>query len=108
MKVLSFGGALVYKTSVVLSLEMALHVRTTLLNSQPLTERLGLPVCLKMESKQNSGSFKLRGIGLLCSRVSIILMRAGSPGYKQWACYYFRQLLVAVLALSLHQVSTFE
>lgn len=50
---------------------MALHVRTTLLNSQPLTERVGLPVSLKMESGQNSGSFKLRGIGLLCSRVSI-------------------------------------
>lgn len=55
-------------------LVMALHVRTTLLNSQPLTERVGLPVSLKMDSEQNSGSFKLRGIGLLCSRVNTISM----------------------------------
>lgn len=53
---------------------MALHVETPLLRSGPLSKRLGVPVWLKMENEQKSGSFKLRGIGLLCARVSLELV----------------------------------
>jgi len=45
---------------------MALHVETPLLESRPLSLSSGLPVWLKLESLQPSGSFKLRGIGLAC------------------------------------------
>ncbi len=45
-----------------------LHIHTPLIESAPLTRELGIPVFLKMEALQPSGSFKLRGIGLLCQR----------------------------------------
>jgi L-serine/L-threonine ammonia-lyase len=45
---------------------MALHLETPLVESRPLTVAAGLPVLLKLESLQPSGSFKLRGIGHAC------------------------------------------
>ena len=45
-----------------------LYTETPLLESSPLSKWLGIPVSLKMESMQPSGSFKNRGIGLLCQR----------------------------------------
>lgn len=39
------------------------HITTPLLESLPLSRRLGLPVYLKCENCQPSASFKLRGIG---------------------------------------------
>lgn len=45
-----------------------LHISTPLLEHRSLSARLGKQVWLKMESSQPSGSFKLRGIGLLCQR----------------------------------------
>lgn len=45
-----------------------LHVATPLLMHRPLSAALGKHVLLKMENLQPSGSFKLRGIGLLCQR----------------------------------------
>lgn len=45
-----------------------LHISTPLLEHRSLSARLGKQVWLKMESSQPSGSFKLRGIGLMCQR----------------------------------------
>ena len=45
-----------------------LHIQTPLLEHRSLSARLGKQVWLKMESSQPSGSFKLRGIGVLCQR----------------------------------------
>jgi L-serine/L-threonine ammonia-lyase len=44
-----------------------LSIETPLLESTPLSNILGIPVWLKMEALQPSGSFKNRGIGHLCS-----------------------------------------
>jgi len=44
------------------------HINTPLLLSEPLTAHLGVPVYLKMDALQPSGSFKIRGIGYLCKR----------------------------------------
>lgn len=45
-----------------------LHNRTPLLEHRGLSVQLGKKVWLKLENTQASGSFKLRGIGLLCQR----------------------------------------
>lgn len=45
-----------------------LHSSTPLLEHRNLSAQLGKQVWLKMENTQASGSFKLRGIGLLCQR----------------------------------------
>ncbi|WP_105531761.1 pyridoxal-phosphate dependent enzyme [Solimicrobium silvestre] len=45
-----------------------LHISTPLLAHRPLSSELGKSVWLKMDNNQPSGSFKLRGIGLLCQR----------------------------------------
>lgn len=45
-----------------------LHISTPLLEHRSLSVRLDKQVWLKMESSQPSGSFKLRGIGLMCQR----------------------------------------
>lgn len=46
---------------------MKLYIETPLLESTPLSRILGVPVWLKMEALQPSGSFKNRGIGNLCT-----------------------------------------
>jgi L-serine/L-threonine ammonia-lyase len=46
----------------------SLHIATPLLSHRSLSAALGKQVLLKMESLQPSGSFKLRGIGLMCQR----------------------------------------
>ena len=45
-----------------------LHIQTPLLQHRGLSAQLDKHVLLKMESSQPSGSFKLRGIGLMCQR----------------------------------------
>lgn len=45
-----------------------LHIQTPLLLHRGLSAQLNKRVLLKMESSQPSGSFKLRGIGLMCQR----------------------------------------
>ena len=45
-----------------------LHIQTPLLQHRGLSASLNKQVWLKMESSQPSGSFKLRGIGLMCQR----------------------------------------
>ena len=47
-----------------------LHITTPLLQHRTLSAATGKEVWLKMESAQPSGSFKLRGIGLMCSRAA--------------------------------------
>ncbi len=44
-----------------------LYIETPLLESTSLSKHLGIPVFLKMEALQPSGSFKNRGIGHICS-----------------------------------------
>lgn len=46
----------------------SLHIATPLLSHRSLSAALGKQISLKMESLQPSGSFKLRGIGLMCQR----------------------------------------
>ena len=48
---------------------MALHVQTPLIDSTALKAHAHSEVFLKLENCQPSGSFKLRGIGHLCSEV---------------------------------------
>ncbi len=56
-----------------------LHNVTPLLEHRVLSRELNKSVWLKMESSQPSGSFKLRGIGLLCQR-------AAEKGAKHFIC----------------------
>lgn len=56
-----------------------LHIATPLLGHAGLSAALGKQVMLKMENLQPSGSFKLRGIGLLCQR-------AASAGARHFVC----------------------
>src|SRR5262249_38192645 len=51
--------------------------RTPVEESQALRERLGVPVWLKLESLQLTGSFKLRGALFRLSRLSADERRAG-------------------------------
>ena len=46
-----------------------MHVETPLLRSDALSQRTGASVWLKLENQQVSGSFKYRGISLLCTKV---------------------------------------
>ncbi|MFZ6768383.1 pyridoxal-phosphate dependent enzyme [Undibacterium sp. Di26W] len=56
-----------------------LHISTPLLEHRRLSASLGKPVWLKMENTQPSGSFKLRGIGLMCQR-------AAANGARHFVC----------------------
>ncbi|MFN2270912.1 MAG: pyridoxal-phosphate dependent enzyme, partial [Anaerolineae bacterium] len=74
----------------------ALHIRTPLVESFPLSKRTGRRVLLKMENLQPAGSFKIRGIGLLCQQgkqdgVShFVSSSGGNAGYA--AAYAGRRL----------------
>lgn len=46
-----------------------LHLVTPLLKSRRLSDKVGANVWLKLENVQNSGSFKIRGLGHLCTKV---------------------------------------
>ncbi|MET3118757.1 L-serine/L-threonine ammonia-lyase [Undibacterium sp. GrIS 1.8] len=50
------------------TLPATLHIQTPLLQHRKLSAQLRKAVWLKMENTQPSGSFKLRGIGLMCQR----------------------------------------
>ncbi|MFZ6711499.1 pyridoxal-phosphate dependent enzyme [Undibacterium sp. TC9W] len=56
-----------------------LHITTPLLEHRSLSASLDKQVWLKMENNQPSGSFKLRGIGLMCQR-------AAEQGAKHFVC----------------------
>lgn len=72
---------------------MALHIVTPLIESVPLSAACGREVWLKLENTQPSASFKLRGIGKLCSQLyeegkrTFICPSSGNAGYSTvWAC----------------------
>jgi threonine dehydratase len=69
---------------------MSLHIETPLLLSEPLSARVGVPVYLKLELLQPSGSFKDRGMGHLCAH----LKAAGA-----------KVCVSAIIQLSLHNSS---
>lgn len=77
---------------------MKLHIQTPLLESTPLSNRLGVPVFLKMEALQPSGSFKNRGIGHLCAAYAkegakaFVCSSGGNAGLA--AAYSGRKLLI--------------
>lgn len=48
-----------------------MHIKTPLLESHPLSKIVGCPVYLKLDNVQPVSSFKLRGLGNLCQKVSI-------------------------------------
>ncbi|NMO16984.1 pyridoxal-phosphate dependent enzyme [Pyxidicoccus fallax] len=64
-----------------------LHIQTPLISHAPLSAAQGRDVLLKMESLQPSGSFKLRGIGLMCQRAvaggatHIVCPSGGNAGF---------------------------
>lgn len=49
---------------------MSLHRVTPLLESAPLSRAFGGPVWIKLDNTQPPGSFKIRGVGLLCERAA--------------------------------------
>ena len=75
---------------------MDLHVRTPLIESLPLSTRTGKRILLKMENLQPAGSFKIRGIGLLCEQGKrdgighFVSSSGGNAGYA--AAYAGKQL----------------
>lgn len=79
-----------------------LHVDTPLLHSVPLTRKIGSNVWLKLENLQPAGSFKIRGIGNLCSKavrlygsdIHLVCSSGGNAGLA--TAYAGRQLDVPV------------
>jgi L-serine/L-threonine ammonia-lyase len=65
----------------------ALHLRTPIWHSRPISESLGAPVFLKMEAFQPVGSFKLRGMGAACQNAcrngarQLVSSSGGNAGY---------------------------
>lgn len=47
---------------------MSLSIKTPLLHSLPLSQRVGAKVWMKMEAMQPGGSFKIRGVGFACEQ----------------------------------------
>ncbi len=47
---------------------MSLSIKTPLLHSLPLSQRVGANVWMKMEAMQPGGSFKIRGVGFACEQ----------------------------------------
>lgn len=77
-----------------------LYIETPTILSEPLSQMLGKPVWLKLESLQPTGSFKLRGVSLLCQQEILNGARAfvsssgGNAGIA--AAYAGRKLSVPV------------
>ena len=73
-----------------------LHIRTPLIESLSLGQSWGKRVFLKMENMQPTGSFKIRGIGLLCQTGKaqgvrrLVSSSGGNAGYA--AAYAGRKL----------------
>ncbi|KAK8761564.1 hypothetical protein V5799_027171 [Amblyomma americanum] len=73
-----------------------LHVRTPLLESVPLSQIYGQRVYIKMDNVQPSGSFKIRGMGVLCQDAKrqgatrVVIASGGNAGMA--VAYGARQL----------------
>ena len=67
--------------------QQRLHIETPLLQHRQLSAASGRSVWLKLDNLQPSGSFKLRGIGLLCQRavaagaVHLVCPSGGNAGF---------------------------
>lgn len=61
---------MVLSLAVLFNFVMALHIETPLIESTPLSTLTSCKVLLKLENCQPAASFKIRGIGALCSEVS--------------------------------------
>lgn len=65
---------------------MGFHINTPLLDSPTLSKIVGVPVFLKLDSLQPSGSFKIRGLGRACEKAiangatSLICASGGNAG----------------------------
>eukprot|EP01103_Thecamoeba_quadrilineata_P008095 TRINITY_DN1787_c0_g1_i3.p1 TRINITY_DN1787_c0_g1~~TRINITY_DN1787_c0_g1_i3.p1 ORF type:complete len:192 (+),score=26.44 TRINITY_DN1787_c0_g1_i3:26-601(+) len=64
------------------------HIESPLLLSRPLTNHIGIPVYLKMDSLQPTGSFKIRGLGYACwqavkerGATSFVCASGGNAGF---------------------------
>jgi len=74
----------------------SLHIRTPLIESLSLSKKWGRRVLLKFENLQPTGSFKIRGIGLLCQSGKsdgvehFVSSSGGNAGYA--AAYAAKQL----------------
>lgn len=71
------------------------HLNTPLLESVCMSKRVGVPVYLKMENSQPSGSFKIRGIGHLCQQLAtqskgVVCSSGGNAGLA--AAYVARKM----------------
>jgi L-serine/L-threonine ammonia-lyase len=77
-----------------------LHVKTSLIHDVATSRALGKRISLKFECAQPVGSFKIRGIGLLCQRLiasgkrSLVSSSGGNAGFA--VAYAGRQLSVPV------------
>lgn len=77
-----------------------LYIETPTILSEPLSQMLGKPVWLKLESLQPTGSFKLRGVSLLCQQEisngarAFVSSSGGNAGIA--AAYAGRKLSVPV------------
>jgi len=78
----------------------ALHIRTTIIRDPDIEAALGKTVWLKMECLQPIGSFKIRGIGLLCGELKaagctrFVSSSGGNAGYA--VAYAGRELSLPV------------
>ena len=83
---------------------MPLHISTPLLESRKLSLHAGREIWLKMEALQPTGSFKNRGIGLLCERHAakgakrFVASSAGNAGVA--VAYAGRRLGVPVVVVA--------
>lgn len=59
------------------------HVVTPLLESWALSQVAGVPIFLKCENVQPSGSFKIRGIGHFCQEVRVCGQKRRSEGVQE-------------------------
>ena len=77
-----------------------MHIRTPLIESLTLSQRWNKRVFLKLENLQPTGSFKIRGIGLLCEsgfkegKRCFVSSSGGNAGYA--AAYAAKELKVQI------------
>lgn len=86
-----------------------LHIDTPLLESLAMSKKLGRQIFLKMDALQPTGSFKIRGIGLLCSQSAkdgakrFVTASAGNAGLA--VAYAGRKLNIPVSVIIWDSVS---
>lgn len=56
-----------------MDLKTPIFARTPLMYSKPLSDLIEREVFIKLENTQPSGSFKLRGLSVLCQEVRLFL-----------------------------------